>query len=46
MIGVKKKIIVVDDAYSSSEWDVSVVSTQNGNDAYSSHSPKIIIWND
>ena len=44
--GVRKKIIVVDDVYRSSERDVSVVSTQNGNDAYSSHSPKIIIWKD
>ena len=34
MIGVKKKIIVVDDAYSSSEWDVSVVSTQKFLKAY------------
>lgn len=40
------KVKVVDDAYSSSELDVSVVSTQNGNDTYSPHSPKIIIWND
>lgn len=40
------KVKVVDDAYSSSELDVSAVSTQNGNDAYSPHSPKIIIWND
>ena len=40
------KVKVVDDACSITEMDVSVVSTQNGNDAYSPHSPEIIIWND
>lgn len=39
------KVKVVDDTCSINKMDVSVVSTQNGNDAYSPHSPKIIMWN-
>ncbi len=40
------KVKVVDDNCSIMEMDVSKINAQNGNDTFSPHSPKVILWNE
>jgi hypothetical protein len=35
---------VVNDMFEKRELDVSKVNSQNGNDTFSPHSPKVILW--
>jgi hypothetical protein len=38
------KVKVVNDMFEKRELDVSKVNSQNGNDTFSPHSPKVILW--
>ena len=35
---------VIDDNYQMEEMNVDEVSNQNGNDTFSPHSPKVLVW--
>ncbi len=40
------KVRVIDDGFYINEMDVSKIGAQNGNDTFSPHSPKVILWKD
>ncbi len=40
------KVRVIDDEFNINEMEVSKIDAQNGNDTFSPHSPKVILWKD